>query len=140
MYNFTTDLIVGFPGETENDFQDSIDVIKDVGFSHVHTFRYSPRPGTAAAEMPDQVPESVKRRRSREVIALYTRQKMDYYRKFDGMGSIFLSERFRRGFTSGFNEYYVPVGVPEPLARNQFYAIQTVLDEKNFRLNGTVCR
>lgn len=138
LFNITTDLIVGFPGETESDFRDSISLIRDAGFSHVHTFRFSPRPGTAAAAMPGQVPEGVKRERSEEVMALCNRQKIDYYRKFDGMGSVFLSERFRSGLTSGFNEYYAPVVVPGFLERNRFYKVRTVLDEEHVRLTGSL--
>nr|HPG51029.1 MiaB/RimO family radical SAM methylthiotransferase [Spirochaetota bacterium] len=50
-FNFTTDVIVGFPGETGADFEDTLGLIRDAGFSHVHTFRFSPRPGTKAALM-----------------------------------------------------------------------------------------
>ena len=55
----TTDIIVGFPGETEEDFQATIDVVRSAGFSGAFTFQYSPRPGTPAATMPDQVPPDV---------------------------------------------------------------------------------
>ena len=52
--NLSTDLIVGFPGETEADFQESLDYVREIGFSRLHVFSYSQRPGTAAAKMPDQ--------------------------------------------------------------------------------------
>lgn len=63
--NLTTDLIVGFPGESEEDFQRSVDVVKSVGFGAVHVFPYSRRQDTRAERMPDQVPEGVKASRSR---------------------------------------------------------------------------
>lgn len=56
----TTDLIVGFPGEEEQDFQDTLDLVRKVGFDGAFTFAYSPRPGTRAASLPEQVPEEVK--------------------------------------------------------------------------------
>ena len=56
--------MVGFPGETEEDFEDTCKVIREVGFSHVHTFKYSIRQGTRAERMPDQVPEKMKQQRS----------------------------------------------------------------------------
>ena len=55
-FTFTTDVIVGFPGETEADFQDSLDVVQSVQFAKVHMFPFSPRPRTRAAIMPNQVP------------------------------------------------------------------------------------
>src|SRR5262249_58541606 len=56
----TTDLIVGFPGETEEDFRETIEVVEAVGFDSAFTFVYSPRAGTEAAAMEDQIPEDVK--------------------------------------------------------------------------------
>lgn len=64
LFGLTTDIIVGFPGETESDFQRSVEAVREIGFSHVHVFRYSKRPGTRAAEMPHQIPEFIKRQRS----------------------------------------------------------------------------
>ncbi|MGQ9575042.1 MAG: tRNA (N(6)-L-threonylcarbamoyladenosine(37)-C(2))-methylthiotransferase MtaB [Thermoguttaceae bacterium] len=60
----TTDLIVGFPGESEADFQATCRVVQEAGFSKIHVFRFSPRQGTPAAAMPDQIPPSIKRRRA----------------------------------------------------------------------------
>jgi len=67
---FTTDIIVGFPGETEEDFQDTVSLVKEVGYAAAFTFMYSPRSGTRAAEMPDQIPEEVKKRRLLELNAV----------------------------------------------------------------------
>ncbi|MGZ4960641.1 MAG: tRNA (N(6)-L-threonylcarbamoyladenosine(37)-C(2))-methylthiotransferase MtaB [Methylomonas sp.] len=66
-FNITTDIIVGFPGETEQEWQESIDYIKGIGFGHIHIFSYSPREGTKAASLPDQVSQEVKKRRSKEL-------------------------------------------------------------------------
>ncbi len=66
----TTDIIVGFPGETEEDFQETLDVVAAARFSSAFTFQYSPRPGTPAATMPDQVPPDVVGERYRRLIAL----------------------------------------------------------------------
>nr|WP_237421713.1 tRNA (N6-isopentenyl adenosine(37)-C2)-methylthiotransferase MiaB [Gordonia sp. SID5947] len=66
----TTDIIVGFPGETEEDFQQTLDVVAAARFSSAFTFQYSPRPGTPAATMPDQVPPEVVGERYRRLIAL----------------------------------------------------------------------
>jgi len=70
----SSDFIVGFPGETERDFQDTLDLIAEIGFVQAYSFKYSPRPGTPAASLPDQVPEAVKEARLAEVQALLHRQ------------------------------------------------------------------
>jgi tRNA-2-methylthio-N6-dimethylallyladenosine synthase len=59
----STDIIVGFPGETEADFEETLDVLKKAGFANIFSFRYSPRPRTAASKLPDDVPLEVKRKR-----------------------------------------------------------------------------
>ncbi|WP_328397405.1 tRNA (N6-isopentenyl adenosine(37)-C2)-methylthiotransferase MiaB [Nocardia sp. NBC_00416] len=66
----TTDIIVGFPGETEDDFQQTLEVVRQARFTSAYTFQYSPRPGTPAAEMADQVPKQVVQERYDRLIAL----------------------------------------------------------------------
>lgn len=68
--NLSTDLIVGFPGETEADFAHSLEFVRAIGFTRLHVFSYSPRPGTAAARFSDQIPGPVKKERTRRMIAL----------------------------------------------------------------------
>jgi tRNA-2-methylthio-N6-dimethylallyladenosine synthase len=69
----TTDVIVGFPGETERDFVETLEVVEEVGFEGAFTFVYSPRAGTEAAEMPDQVPDEVKRERIERLVEVVQR-------------------------------------------------------------------
>lgn len=68
--SLTSDFIVGFPGETEDDFQDTLDLIEAVNFDGSFAFSYSPRPGTPAADLPDDVPEEIKRQRLQRLLAL----------------------------------------------------------------------
>ncbi len=67
---FTCDIIVGFPGETEEDFQDTMDIAEKIDFLHMHIFPFSPREGTPAAVMKNQVPEDIKRERAHRLEAL----------------------------------------------------------------------
>ena len=76
-FNVTTDIIVGFPGETEAEWRQTCEYVESIGFGHLHVFSYSPRSGTKAARLPDQLPESVKKARSREMHALGERMKRD---------------------------------------------------------------
>ncbi len=69
----STDVIVGFPGETEEDFEDTLDVVERAGFDQAYTFQYSPRPGTRAATMLDQVPKEVVQERFERLVALQER-------------------------------------------------------------------
>ena len=71
--SITTDIIVGFPGETEEDFQDTLDVVEKSRFTSAYTFQYSPRPGTPAAEMENQIPKEVVQERFERLIALQDR-------------------------------------------------------------------
>jgi tRNA-2-methylthio-N6-dimethylallyladenosine synthase len=66
----STDIIVGFPGETEEDFADTLDAVERAGFDSAYTFQYSPRPGTRAATMPDQVPKEVVQERFDRLVVL----------------------------------------------------------------------
>jgi threonylcarbamoyladenosine tRNA methylthiotransferase MtaB len=75
----TTDIIVGFPGETEREFQETIDAARAVGFSKIHIFPFSPRRGTPAADMPDQVPKQVQQERSHELAVVETELREKYY-------------------------------------------------------------
>jgi threonylcarbamoyladenosine tRNA methylthiotransferase MtaB len=81
--NLTTDIIVGFPGETEADFADSLDFVREIGFSRLHVFSYSQRPGTAAAKMPGHLPNAVKKERSHRMITLGEELSLAFHRQFE---------------------------------------------------------
>jgi len=75
----TTDIIVGFPGETDADFAATCRMAEDIVFSKIHIFRFSPRAGTPAAEMPDQIPPDVKQQRAAELAALERQLRFRYF-------------------------------------------------------------
>jgi threonylcarbamoyladenosine tRNA methylthiotransferase MtaB len=111
----TTDVIVGFPGETEADFEATCRAVEEVGFSKLHVFRFSPRPGTQAAEMPDQVPGKVKRRRSAELAEIGRRLRERYLASLTGRTLQVLVERpsvERPEMLGGTSARYAPVELP----------------------------
>jgi threonylcarbamoyladenosine tRNA methylthiotransferase MtaB len=77
-FNITTDIIVGFPGETEQEWQDSFDFIKQIGFGHIHIFTYSSREGTKAATLPNQVAKGIKKQRSQQLHELANDMKLKF--------------------------------------------------------------
>jgi tRNA-2-methylthio-N6-dimethylallyladenosine synthase len=80
----STDLIVGFPGETEGDFLDTLEMVERVGYDNVFAFRYSPRPGTPAAVMPDQVPAADKASRNSRLLEIAARVAAERSRRLVG--------------------------------------------------------
>ena len=82
--NLTTDIIAGFPGETDVEFEDSYNFVDEIGFSRLHVFPYSQRPGTAAATMPNQLPKTVKKERVGRMIALGKQHGLAFHKQFEG--------------------------------------------------------
>jgi threonylcarbamoyladenosine tRNA methylthiotransferase MtaB len=79
LFNITTDIIVGFPGETEEEWQESIEFIQRVSFGHIHIFTYSPREGTKAATLPNPVQDQVKKQRSQQLHKLGDEMRLTFY-------------------------------------------------------------
>jgi threonylcarbamoyladenosine tRNA methylthiotransferase MtaB len=91
--SITTDVMVGFPGETDEEFKKSYDFCKAVGFMQMHIFKYSIRPGTLAAEMDNQIPEQVKEQRSQKLIKLEQKMREDFYASYKGKTVKVLAEQ-----------------------------------------------
>ena len=110
----TTDVIVGFPGESEEEYARSKDFIEKVGFYETHVFKYSKREGTRAAVMENQVPESVKAKRSNELIELGRRKQAEYEETLMGTVQEVLIEEeiLHEGerYQTGFTREYVKIG------------------------------
>lgn len=112
----TTDVIVGFPGETEEDFLSSYRFVEEIGFYELHVFKYSRRAGTVADRMPEQITDREKTRRSEKLIAL-DREKSDAFRRrFLGKDNEIVIEGFMeqdgREYLTGYNRMYVRFLVP----------------------------
>jgi threonylcarbamoyladenosine tRNA methylthiotransferase MtaB len=108
----TTDLIVGFPGETEELFAQTMAFLEEMLFSRLHIFKFSPRDGTPAATMPDQISNADKSRRSNQVEQLWQRSAENFHRRFVGREVEVLWETCSDGFLHGFSREYVPCRMP----------------------------
>ena len=108
-FNFTTDIMVGFPGETEEDFEATCRVVREIGFSHIHTFKYSRRKGTIADHLPDQVPGKVKNERSEIIRNISIENKRNYRNSLIGKIQNVLVEKVRGKYCRGYGELYVPI-------------------------------
>jgi threonylcarbamoyladenosine tRNA methylthiotransferase MtaB len=106
---FTTDVIVGFPGETDADFSETIEACRGVGFSRVHIFTYSPRPGTRAADMPDHLAAGVRQKRMRELRKVGRDLSRRFHATFVGRTVQVLTESVDGDSLEGYSEHYVPV-------------------------------
>ena len=112
-FNFTTDVIVGFPGESEEDFGKTIELIREARFSHVHTFRYSRRKGTRADRMENQLEERIKSERSELVRKLSEENRIHYMQSMVGKQQRVLVEKVGGdGVAQGYGEHYLPVRFP----------------------------
>lgn len=113
--SLTTDLIVGYPGETEEEFEDTCSLVREVGYDSAFTFIYSPRVGTRAADMPDQIPEEVSSRRIQKLIAIQKEITRERYAAYIGqIHRVLVEEPSKRDETqmAGKNEYNITVNFP----------------------------
>ena len=119
----TTDMIVGFPSETEEEFEKSLSFIRQCRFADMHIFPYSRRPGTPAAEMPGQLPNAVKEERSRRAIAVAQDMSRCYHQELLGTTQAVLVEGMEGEHSVGHAMNYVKIYIPGAYPRNE---IQTV--------------
>ena len=108
----TTDLIVGFPGETEEEFRQTLEFIQTCAFAAMHVFPYSKRPGTPAADLPNQVPKAEKERRAALAGEVARRMEQEYLESFCGTIQDVLFEEEKNGLWRGHTTRYLAVEVP----------------------------
>jgi len=112
-FTVTTDIIVGFPGETDADFAETLDLVHQVKFAKVHMFPYSPRKRTRAAFYPNKVPQDVIRRRKQELLRLAEKTGFELRQKFVGRKmKVLLENESKPGFLSGHTDNFLRVWVP----------------------------
>lgn len=123
-FNITTDVIIGFPNESEKDFSETCKAVKDMNFSHVHTFKYSIRKGTRAERMSNQVDEKIKTKRSEILRNLSEELKLKYRKSFIGKQQTVLVEKTDGENAKGYGEHYIPVQFSgADLKKNNFYNV-----------------
>jgi threonylcarbamoyladenosine tRNA methylthiotransferase MtaB len=127
----TTDVIAGFPGETEEEFRETLSFAEQIGFYEMHVFQYSRRKGTVADRMKDQVLEPVKKLRSEALIALRERMSEAFEQSLEGETVEVLTEEKaeEKGFLSGYTKEYVRVLVPNAVGENRI--VRGVLRREN---------
>jgi len=111
LFSFTTDIIVGFPGETEEDFAASCNMVKKAQFAKVHIFPFSPRPGTPAALMPNQIDEQTKKQRVKILQAVADKTAEEFADKFTGQTRpvLFEHKKKKAAFWYGYTPEYVRI-------------------------------
>ena len=110
----TTDVLTGFPGETGEEYEETRDMIRRVGYARIHVFPFSPREGTPAAVMPGQLPNAEKERRARALIALGQETARAYQASWIGKASeVLLEEQTEIGSWLGYTPEYIQVTVPD---------------------------
>lgn len=113
----TTDIIVGFPTETEDDFLQTLSIIEEVGFSQIHAFPYSPREGTNAYKRYKEIPSAIKKERVARVLEVGEKQKEKYLQKQIGRTLCVVPELYIDGYTEGYAENYIRVYVPGDIGK-----------------------
>ena len=121
--NLTTDVIVGFPTETEEEFLECVDYCKEVGFSKIHVFPYSMREGTKAASMSGQIPNNIKKNRARQLIEIDNDLQLKFNEKFIGTSVNVLIEEIVDGKSIGHTQNFLKVIIEKELDTNVCYDV-----------------
>jgi len=120
----TADLIVGFPGETGDEFTQTLEFIKKAAFSDMHIFPFSPRLGTKAADMPEQIEKSVKRERAR-IAAEAASQSADRFKRSQiGKTVQVLFEKEKNGYSIGHSSNYLEIAVKDKAEKNSLHNVR----------------
>lgn len=134
--SLTTDVIVGFPGETEEDFKETLDFCEEIGFTKIHVFPYSDRSGTVASRMKDKIPGNIKKDRVRRLIDLSNKLEKEYYLKhIDKEDDVLIEEVKQDGYLHGFTSDYIPIKLKGNYKINEIYKIKLSKENINFSLD-----
>lgn len=124
--SITTDLIVGFPGETDELFNETLETLKQINFSKIHVFPYSKRKGTPAAEMPNQIKEEVKKQRVHQVLELSKQMEINYMKQFVNKKITFLPEVKKDNSYIGHTGNYLNISCMDTCTLNEEELIEII--------------
>ncbi len=133
----TTDIIVGFPGETDEEFNITYSFLKKINFYKMHVFKYSQRKGTRAAVMSNQVDGNIKEERSHKLIELSNKNEKQFLKKYINSELEVLFEQEENGFTKGHTSNYMVVKIKEKDIENKIITVK-IIDEENLELIGKI--
>ena len=134
----TTDIIVGFPGERNEDFEECYRQLEEIKFYQLHVFKYSQRKGTKAANMENQIAPNVKEERSRRLIALSEKYKQEFNKSLIGSKEKVLWEQVEGEFVKGHTTNYIMVYAPKNQAKENEISQVEFLEPKNEGILGEV--
>ena len=136
---FTTDIIVGFPGETEEDFALTVDFAKQAKFLMIHVFPYSERRGTVAATLPGRVPEEIRHARVRELSAVQAEIQKEILDSYTNTAVSVLFETFTDGIAIGHTDTFVEVSCPSPHSLQSQIRTVYITGNDGKKCTGTLC-
>ena len=135
--SISTDVIVGFPSESEDDFKECIDFCKEIKFSKIHVFPYSKRDGTVASKMSNQIVNSVKHERSIMLNNISKELELEYAKKFINEVVDVLVERVENNISEGLSSNYLRVYINEELKVNEIYNVK-IIKVDNDKIEGVI--
>lgn len=135
----TTDIIVGFPGETEEEFNATYDFLKEINFYKMHVFKYSPRHGTKAEKMPNQIDGNIKEERSKKLIELSDKNEINQNKRYINKNLDVLIEEFEEGYYKGHTTNYIMVKIQENTnnLQNKIVTVK-IIDNEGIDLIGKI--
>lgn len=134
--SLSTDIIVGFPGETDEDFNDTLELSKEVGFSKIHVFPYSDRTGTVASRMKNKVDGNIKKQRVHKLMELSNELERQYFEENLNKEVEVLIEEEKEGNFYGFTSNYIPLKLQGNYNINEIYKINLQKEYINFDMNN----
>ena len=135
----TTDIMVGFPGETEADFEDSVVFLRETAFAEAHVFAYSPRKGTRAAVMPNQIPKAEKERRAKIMADAAKQCRADYLAAHIGKtAEVFVERETTPGIWEGHTPNYIPVQIQNTANLRHQYVTVTLGKPTDSGMSGII--